>query len=106
MAARGSQGLDQGGELIDSVEPIWTIARASYSSSCSVCHRQPDEAHFDANTWPGLFSGMVGFTNMDGDTAKVVLKYLQTHSSDLTPSTTTGRRARAHAPQTARPGKG
>jgi trimethylamine-N-oxide reductase cytochrome c-type subunit TorC len=69
--------------LIDSPEPIWSIARSSYNSSCSVCHRQPDEAHFDANTWPGLFGGMVGFTSMDEDTAKVVLKYLQTHSSDF-----------------------
>ncbi len=90
------------GSLIEDVEPIWTIARSSYSTSCSVCHRQPDEAHFDANTWPGLFGGMVGFTNLDPDTARVVLKYLQTHSSDFSKT--------AHAPgspdnalQTARP---
>ena len=71
------------GSLIDSVEPIWTIARASYTQSCSVCHRQPIESNHDANSWPGLFGGMVGFTSMDGDTAKVVLKYLQSHSSDF-----------------------
>ncbi|MCB8746305.1 pentaheme c-type cytochrome TorC [Rhodoferax sp. U2-2l] len=71
------------GSLIDSVEPIWTIARASYTQSCSVCHRQPLESHIDANAWPGLFGGMVGFTSMDADTAKVVLKYLQSHSSDF-----------------------
>ena len=29
------------GSVLDSVEPVWSIARASYSSSCSVCHRQP-----------------------------------------------------------------
>jgi hypothetical protein len=39
--------------VLDTREPIWTIASASYSGSCSTCHRQPDEAHFDANTWPG-----------------------------------------------------
>lgn len=71
------------GGLIDSIEPIWSVARSSYTQSCSVCHRQPEEAHFDANTWPGLFGGMVGFTNMDADTAKVVLKYLQSNSSDF-----------------------
>lgn len=71
------------GSLIDSVEPIWTIARASYTQSCSVCHRQPIESNHDANSWPGLFGGMVGFTSMDGDTSKVVLKYLQSHSSDF-----------------------
>lgn len=69
--------------LIDSPESIWSIARSSYNDSCSTCHRQPAEAHFDANTWPGLFGGMVGFTSLDDDTAKVVLKYLQTHSSDF-----------------------
>jgi trimethylamine-N-oxide reductase cytochrome c-type subunit TorC len=74
------------GSVLESVEPVWSIARASYSSSCSVCHRQPEEAHFDANTWPGLFGGMVGFTSMDDDTARVVLKYLQTHSSDFSAS--------------------
>jgi len=69
--------------LIDSPEEIWEIASASYNQSCSVCHRQPDEAHFSANSWPALFGGMVGFTSMDDDTAKLVLKYLQTHSSDF-----------------------
>ncbi|MBS9777504.1 MAG: pentaheme c-type cytochrome TorC [Gammaproteobacteria bacterium] len=69
--------------LMESVEPIWDIARNSYSQSCSVCHRQPQPEGHDANQWPGLFAGMVGFTNMDDDTAKLVLKYLQTHSSDF-----------------------
>ena len=97
-----TKGWIREGTLIDSVEPIWTIARASYNSSCSVCHRQPDEAHFDANTWPGLFGGMVGFTNMDGDTAKVVLKYLQTHSADFV-ATQHGPGAPDTTVQTARP---
>lgn len=69
--------------LIDSPEEIWEIARASYNQSCSVCHRQPEEAHFSANSWPAQFGGMVGFTSMDDDTAKMVLKYLQKHSSDF-----------------------
>ena len=90
------------GSLIDSVEPIWTIARASYNTSCSVCHRQPDEAHVDTNTWPGLFAGMVGFTSIDQDTARVVLKYLQSHSSDFSTSQH-GAGSPEGALQTARP---
>lgn len=74
--------IKQGG-LTKNVEMIWDVARASYSQSCSVCHRQPVESGHDANQWPGLFAGMVGFTNMDDDTAKLVLKYLQMHSSDF-----------------------
>ncbi|MCH1998242.1 pentaheme c-type cytochrome TorC, partial [Achromobacter xylosoxidans] len=73
----------RGGGLVADVAPIWTAARKSYSQSCSVCHRQPNEASHDANQWPGLFGGMVGFTNMDDQTAKLVLKYLQLHSSDF-----------------------
>ncbi|MBP6861432.1 MAG: pentaheme c-type cytochrome TorC [Neisseriaceae bacterium] len=70
------------GGLVGGVEPIWSVAKSSYTNSCSVCHRQPKEDHFDANTWPGLFNGMVGFTSMDTDTAKLVLKYLQNKGSD------------------------
>ena len=47
-----------------------------------MCHGEPDPEHFDANTWPAMFSGMVGFTNMDAPTQSLVLKYLQKHSSD------------------------
>lgn len=71
------------GALLGSTEAIWNVARTSYQSSCSVCHRQPTESGHDANQWPGLFAGMVGFTNMDDDTASLVLKYLQMHSSDF-----------------------
>lgn len=71
------------GSMLNSPETIWNIARTSYQSSCSVCHRQPVESSHDVNQWPGLFAGMVGFTNMDADTSKLVLKYLQMHSSDF-----------------------
>ncbi len=71
------------GTLMGSIEPIWDIAKTSYQQSCSVCHRQPNPAGHDANQWPGLFAGMVGFTSMDDDTSKLVLKYLQMHSSDF-----------------------
>lgn len=71
------------GDLTKSSEGLWQVANASFSTSCSVCHRPPEVDHFDTNTWPGIFSGMVGFTNMDNDTQKLVLKYLQFHSSDF-----------------------
>jgi len=69
--------------LSDSTEPLWDYARETYQTSCSVCHTQPDEDHFDANTWPGMFNGMLSFVNLDGDTQALVLKYLQKHSSDF-----------------------
>lgn len=45
------------GHLLNSVEPIWDIARHSYDNACSVCHRQPQPASHDANQWPGLLPG-------------------------------------------------
>lgn len=71
------------GGLMESIEPAWDIASQTYSDSCSTCHRQPDPSGHDSNQWPGLFSGMVGFTSLDNDSAAMVLKYLQLHSSDF-----------------------
>lgn len=79
------KGWMKAGGLVDGVEPMWQVAKASYNTSCSVCHRQPQEDHYDSNTWPGLFDGMLGFTSMDDATAKLVLKYLQNNASDTRP---------------------
>jgi trimethylamine-N-oxide reductase cytochrome c-type subunit TorC len=68
--------------FVNDIEPIWNKGKEIYDSSCSVCHSQPAPAHFDANTWPGMFNGMLTFVNLDGDSQAVVLKYLQKHSSD------------------------
>jgi len=67
--------------LTTEVQPLWDYAKTTYDTSCSVCHTQPDEAHFDANTWPGMFQGMAAFVNMDADTSALIQKYLQAHSS-------------------------
>jgi trimethylamine-N-oxide reductase cytochrome c-type subunit TorC len=69
--------------MLNDVTPIWEKASDSYNTNCSVCHTQPEEAHFDTNTWPGMFNGMMAFVNMDTDTSALVLKYLQKHSSDF-----------------------
>lgn len=69
--------------LTDSQDALWHYAKSTYDSSCSVCHTQPEESHFDTNTWPGMFNGMLSFVNLDGDTQALVLKYLQKHSSDF-----------------------
>jgi trimethylamine-N-oxide reductase cytochrome c-type subunit TorC len=68
--------------FVDDIAPIWSKGKEIYDESCSVCHSQPAPAHFDANTWPGMFNGMLSFVNLDGDSQAVVLKYLQKHSSD------------------------
>ncbi|WP_100638581.1 pentaheme c-type cytochrome TorC [Marinobacter salexigens] len=71
------------GGLLPERDALWGYADQTYSDGCSVCHGEPAPAHFDANTWPAMFSGMVGFTNMNAETQALVLKYLQLHSSDF-----------------------
>lgn len=68
-------------DFLGSIDPIWTEAKQAYNTNCSLCHTQPDVSHFDANTWPGMFDGMMGFVNFDQATRALVLKYLQKHSS-------------------------
>ncbi|SUT90254.1 cytochrome c-type protein [[Actinobacillus] rossii] len=70
-------------QLISNVNAVWEKAENTYKTQCSTCHRQPQVSHFDSNTWIGLFKGMVGFTNIDEQTGKEVLRYLQLHSSDF-----------------------
>ena len=71
------------GNLLADRGDLWNYAGETYSTGCSVCHGEPDPSHVDANTWPAMFSGMVGFTNMNAETQALVLKYLQMHSSDF-----------------------
>ncbi|HIF9316259.1 pentaheme c-type cytochrome TorC [Photobacterium damselae] len=72
--------------LLPDVQPIWSAAKSAYDTNCSVCHTQPTENHFDANTWPGMFNGMLAFVNLDSDSEAIVLKYLQNHSSTFSKS--------------------
>src|SRR5690606_25812536 len=72
----------ESGAYINSPEEMWRSTEQTYRDSCSVCHTEPDTDHVSANTWPAMFAGMVGFTNMGPGTQDLVLKYLQKHSSD------------------------
>ncbi|MCK6262875.1 pentaheme c-type cytochrome TorC [Vibrio sp. ZSDE26] len=69
--------------MVSDFTPIWSAAEGAYTSNCSTCHSQPEEAHFSANGWVGMLDGMIAFVNFDTDTEALVLKYLQKHSSDF-----------------------
>ncbi|HLV76745.1 MAG TPA: pentaheme c-type cytochrome TorC [Marinobacter sp.] len=72
----------QSGAYIPRPDAMWQSADQTYRDACSVCHAEPDPEHFSANSWPAMFAGMVGFTNLGQNTQDLVLKYLQKHSSD------------------------
>lgn len=68
--------------LAGGLNDFWAKAESTYKTECSVCHKQRDTKMHDANEWIAVFNGMVGFTDMDEETGKKVLRYLQLHASD------------------------
>ena len=72
-------------EFTDDLTDFWANAANTFKTECSVCHKQRDTKMHDANEWVAVFKGMVGFTDMDDDMQKQVLRYLQMHASDAPP---------------------
>ncbi len=68
--------------LVSELNDFWAKSESTYKTECSVCHKQRDTKMHDANEWIAVFNGMVGFTDMDEETGKKVLRYLQLHASD------------------------
>ncbi|WP_373766724.1 pentahemic C cytochrome [Glaesserella sp.] len=68
--------------LVSELNDFWAETESTYKTECSVCHKQRDTKMHDANEWIAVFNGMVGFTDMDEETGKKVLRYLQLHASD------------------------
>ncbi len=71
------------GSLNASNDTIWNAAKKTYQTHCSECHDLPLETHATANDWPEVFAEMVDSTEMNDTESKLVLKYLQYHSSDF-----------------------
>ncbi|MBP9644001.1 MAG: trimethylamine N-oxide reductase cytochrome c-type subunit, partial [Budvicia sp.] len=39
--------------------------------------------HYDANAWIGTLKGMLGFTSLNTQEERILLKYLQVNASDM-----------------------
>ncbi|WP_434802834.1 pentahemic C cytochrome [Mannheimia cairinae] len=72
----------QKSDFSNDLTEFWANASDTFKSECSVCHKQRDPKMHDANEWVAVFNGMVGFTDMDKETQKQVLRYLQMNASD------------------------
>lgn len=66
------------------LNPFWGETESRYKEQCSVCHKQRDPKMHDANEWVAVFNGMVGFTDLEEDESKPILRYLQLHAADAT----------------------
>lgn len=69
-------------KLSQNLTAFWANAESTFKTECSVCHKQRDPKMHDANEWVAVFNGMVGFTDMDKQQQKQVLRYLQLHAAD------------------------
>nr|WP_299379827.1 c-type cytochrome [uncultured Halomonas sp.] len=64
-------------------EELWSFSQNAYQESCSSCHSLAEEDHFTANQWIGTLKSMKRFTSFSEDEYRLILSYLQNHSSDL-----------------------
>lgn len=69
-------------ELTPDLSDFWAQTESLYKEQCSVCHKQRDPKMHDANEWVAVFNGMVGFTDLEEDESKPILRYLQLHAAD------------------------
>lgn len=69
-------------DFTNDLTDFWANASNTFKSECSVCHKQRDTKMHNANEWVAVFNGMVGFTDMDEEIQKQVLRYLQMNASD------------------------
>jgi hypothetical protein len=66
-------------------EELWTYSQEAYQKSCSSCHSLPEKGHYTANQWVGTLKSMERFTTFSDNEYRLILAYLQNHSSDLGP---------------------
>ncbi|WP_311944448.1 c-type cytochrome [Halomonas piscis] len=69
------------------LDELWSYSKNAYETSCSSCHTLPDKEHYTANQWIGTLKSMKRFTTFNDDEYRLILSYLQNHSSDLNPET-------------------
>lgn len=75
-------------DLVGSIEPVWQYTEQMLQSSCSSCHSTPPTNRFTANGWIAGLKAMSTYYRLSPVEERTLLKYLQTHASDV-PATTT-----------------
>lgn len=86
-------------------QALWSYSEKTYQSTCSSCHTLPKKDHYTANQWIGTLKSMERFTTFSDDEYRLILSYLQNHSSDLNPDTA-GQAAANHASEAVPQDKG
>ncbi len=69
--------------LIDSITPVWEYSDQMLQSTCSTCHSTPPATRYTANGWIAGLKAMSTYYRLNPVEERTLLKYLQTHASDV-----------------------
>lgn len=72
--------------FINNVDPLWQYADQMLQSTCSACHSTPPTTRYTANGWIAGLKAMSTYYRLNPVEERTLLKYLQTHASDVTTS--------------------
>ncbi|MCX0221865.1 trimethylamine N-oxide reductase cytochrome c-type subunit, partial [Escherichia coli] len=73
----------------DNVDSIWQYADQMLQSTCSACHSTPPTSRYTANGWIAGLKSMSTYYRLNPVEDRTLLKYLQTHASDVPESNNT-----------------
>lgn len=74
------------------IKPIWQYADQMLQSTCTACHTAPATTRFNANGWIAGLKAMSAYYRLSPQEEQTLLKYLQTHASDISETTQTDRK--------------
>ena len=69
--------------LITSIAPVWEYSEQMLQSTCSACHSTPPTIRYTANGWIAGLKAMSTYYRLNPVEERTLLKYLQTHASDV-----------------------
>lgn len=73
--------------LIDRIDPVWQYTDQMLQSTCSACHSTPPTDRYTANGWIAGLKAMSSYYRLNPVEERTLLKYLQTHASDVSATT-------------------
>ena len=70
-------------DFINTLAPIWEYSDQMLQSTCSACHSTPPTTRYTANGWIAGLKAMSTYYRLNPVEERTLLKYLQTHASDV-----------------------
>lgn len=73
----------RGDGFISDIRPVWQYAGQMLQNTCSACHGVPATTRYSANGWIAGLKAMSTYYRLSNEEERILLKYLQTHASDV-----------------------